>query len=419
MRAILFSVFVAAGLYGTAQTRCAFTQYNADLVARRPAHTSTDAALNTSMSQTTIGSGSGEGASIASTTPLIRIPVVVHILYNTSAQNIPDADVVSGIAALNRDFRRRNSDTVMTPERFRSRAADTEIEFVLATVDPRGRATKGIERRQSATTDWKMDDKIKATSGGGLDAWDSKSYLNIWIGPMRNLLGFASAPGGPAEWDGIVINTTSFGTLSTGAPYNMGRTAVHEVGHWLGLKHIWGDTYCGDDGIADTPPQGNFTSGCPQAFRSSCSNGADGDMYMNFMDFTNDACMNLFTEGQKQRMRALFFNNGPRSGLLASRGLSLPWTEEITLPEATPVNNATSFQLYPNPSSSFVVVDLSFDPAWLGSNLAIVNAEGRAVKTISLTTRTVRISIADLKAGMYILQARKGQQVITTKLVKL
>jgi hypothetical protein len=416
---MLLFVLLLTGLFGASQTRCAFTQYNDELKSRQPALASAYATFGNSQPQAALAAGSGEGGNIVLSSPVIRIPVVVHILYNTAAQNLPNADVLSGIAALNRDFRRKNGDTLMTPQSFRSRAADTEIEFVLATADPRGRATTGIERRQSTVTDWKMDDKIKATNQGGLDAWDSKSYLNIWIGPMRNLLGFASAPGGSAEWDGIVINTKSFGTLNTGAPYNMGRTAVHEAGHWLGLKHIWGDTYCGDDGVSDTPPQGNFTSGCPQTFRSSCSNGADGDMYMNFMDFTDDACMNLFTEGQKGRMRSLFYNGGARSSLLVSRGLSLPWLEETPLPETEPATTRGSFSLYPNPSTSFFVADFSSHPEWLGSQVTIHTGDGRIVKTLSINSKTVKISIADLKAGMYIVQARRGQDVITARLVKL
>src|ERR1043165_4981181 len=100
----------------------------------------------------------------------------------------------------------------------------------------------------------------------------------------------------------------------------MGRTAVHEVGHWLGLKHIWGDAACGDDLVEDTPPQGWYTQGCPTGFHSSCNNGVMGDMYMNYMDYTSDACMNLFTAGQKQRMRALFATGGARASLLQSKG---------------------------------------------------------------------------------------------------
>ncbi len=169
---------------------------------------------------------------------IIRIPVVVHILYNATAQNISDAQIRSQLEALNRDFRKRNSDTVNTPDRFKAFAADVEIEFVLATADPKGKSTTGILRKSTTIAAWTMDDKIKFSAQGGSDAWDTKNFLNIWVGNLRQLLGYSSAPGAPADKDGIVINTSAFGTINTSAPYNMGRTTVHEVGHWLGLKHI-------------------------------------------------------------------------------------------------------------------------------------------------------------------------------------
>jgi hypothetical protein len=363
--------------------------------------------------------GSSETGGGSTSNPVFQIPVVVHVLYNTDAHNITDADIKSGIAALNRDFRRANSDTLLTPLRFRPRAADAQIEFVLARSDPRGRATNGIIRKHTDVSEWKMDDAIKMTSRGGSDAWETGSYLNIWVGPMRNVLGYSSTPGGPVSLDGVVINTTSFGTQSARAPYNMGRTVVHEVGHWLGLKHIWGDTYCGDDGVQDTPVQGNFTSGCPSTFRSSCSNGNDGDMYMNFMDFTDDACMNLFTEGQKQRMRALFYNGGYRAGLLLSKGLSAPSLEEAPLADTTSRKNAPGFKLYPNPAASFILLDFSYNRNWVGEEVILVNAQGAPVKRTAITAGAVRIFIGDLPAGIYVIRAKNGDASISHKFVKL
>ncbi|RYZ31430.1 MAG: hypothetical protein EOP49_38990, partial [Sphingobacteriales bacterium] len=137
----------------------------------------------------------------------VRIPVVVHILYSNNAQNISDVQVKSQIDALNRDFRRRNEDSLNTPARFRNLAIDVNIEFVLATVTPEGYATNGIVRKQSGVTYWEQNDAIKLASRGGDNAWDSRYYLNIWVGPMRRLLGYSSLPGGPAELDGLVINT--------------------------------------------------------------------------------------------------------------------------------------------------------------------------------------------------------------------
>ena len=232
---------------------------------------------------------------------VIRIPVVVHILYQNALQNISEAQVQSQIDVLNQDFRRKNSDTAITPAAFKGVAADVAIEFVLATADPAGRPTTGIVRKQTSVVSWQLNDKIKHAATGGSEGWDSRKYLNIWVGNLDKILGWASFPGGRPEDDGIVIAYDAFGTINVKQPYNLGRTAVHEAGHWLGLKHIWGDASCGDDGVEDTPKQSTYTVGCPTAFRSSCNNGPAGDMYMNFMDFTNDACLNLFTGGQRDR----------------------------------------------------------------------------------------------------------------------
>jgi hypothetical protein len=360
---------------------------------------------------------------------LIRIPVVIHVLYNTASQNISDAQIQSQLDALNRDFRRKNADTVNTPDRFKPFAADVQIEFFLATADPKGKATNGIIRKQTSVGYWQMDDKIKYTANGGDDAWDSRYYLNIWIGNTRSLLGYSSAVGGPADKDGIVINTTAFGTINMSGPYDNGRTVVHEVGHWLGLKHIWGDTYCGDDGVDDTPKQGGFTTGCPTGFRTSCSNGDLGDMYMNYMDFTNDACLNLFTKGQAAKMRGLFEEGGARYAMLASRGLNQPWLEEapivITTPETTttpaaPIVPTTtnSIKLYPNPSVQSFVLEFE-DASWIGKEINIINLNGVSVQKVKLTAQKQTITISHLARGVYFVRGRNGDKKIMQKLVKL
>lgn len=345
----------------------------------------------------------------------IRIPVVVHIIYNESSQNISDAQVKSQIDALNRDFKKQNSDTSNIPYRFQSLAANTEIEFVLATADPKGRATNGIVRKQTSVTEWRLDDKIKFNSTGGNDAWDSRYYLNIWVGNTRTTLGYSTTPGGDGAKDGIVINTTAFGTINTLPPFHLGRTATHEVGHWLGLRHIWGDTYCGDDLVHDTPNQGGFTSGCPTNFRSSCNNTETGDMYMNYMDYTNDACVNLFTNGQKTRMRSLFNAGGPRYTILQSKGLNLPWMEEAAPVEPRPA--VVNLVLYPNPAITELTV--SFDVAWIGKKFSIVNSTGAIVETMLITGKKQKLSLTSYKAGVYFIQAQNGRERIAEKFVKL
>jgi hypothetical protein len=363
---------------------------------------------------------SAAGTSTGSASNVIRIPVVVHIIYNNASQNISDAQVKSQIDALNRDFRLQNSDAANIPSYFKSLAADVEIEFVLATADERGRATNGIVRKQTSMPDWGMDDRIKQSAKGGNDAWDSKSYLNIWVGNMRSVLGYSSVPGGDAKLDGVVISTAAFGTINTAAPYNLGRTAVHEVGHWLGLKHIWGDAACGDDLVEDTPKQGTYTTGCPSAPKSTCSN-TNGDMYMNYMDFTNDACLNMFTQGQKQRMRNVFASGGPRNTILSSKGLFEPWLEEAYFPEEPKVTAVAQLQLYPNPAAGDVVLKFNSesDADWVGKEVSLLNMNGVLVQKIQLTSKMQKINVAALKPGIYFLQGNNGSQKIFEKIVKL
>lgn len=347
---------------------------------------------------------------------IITIPVVVHVIYKTSAQNISDEQINSQIDALNNDFRRKNADTVNTPDRFKPFAADVQIQFQLATADPTGRATTGIVRKSTNVSRWGTDDKIKYSSQGGDNAWDSRYYLNFWVGDLGSMLGYSSLPGASAEKDGVAINYTTFGTINVSAPYNLGRTATHEVGHWLGLKHIWGDSYCGDDLVDDTPKQGNFTSGCPNTFRSSCSNGNLGDMYMNYMDFTNDACMNLFTAGQKQRMLSLFASGGPRNTLLSSKGLYKPWVTGPPL-ESPVANNA--FKFYPNPTNGEMVLDFNYNADWIGKTISIININGLVVSKFKVSSETQKINLSQLKPGMYFIQAENGSQKLREKFIRL
>lgn len=419
MRALASVLFFLITLHLAAQRECATLDYTKQQAGTAKQVQQDISFIDDFIQQNTPLSSSGFTTGRMTTATIIYIPVVVHVLYNNPTQNISDEQIKSQVAALNRDFRKRNEDTANTPDRFKPFAADVEIEFVLATADPVGKATKGIIRKSTRVSDWNMDDKIKFSAQGGDDAWDSKSYLNIWVGSMRRLLGYSSIPGGQAERDGIVINTSAFGTLNTAPPYHLGRTAVHEAGHWLGLKHIWGEAMCGDDLVEDTPKQGGFTSGCPTTFRTSCSNALVGDMYMNYMDFTADACINLFTAGQKQRMRILFSNGGSRAALLSSKGLNEPWTKEVVSPEKeivkTPV--ITSSSLYPNPATDKIV--LTVDQSWIGKPVTIIGMRGERIQTIIITSKQQQITLSNLKGGIYCVQGENTGEKLNEKFVKL
>jgi len=251
---------------------------------------------------------------------VITIPVVVHVVYNTAAQNISDAQIMSQMTILNQDFRNTNPDGANVPAVFQSLRADAQIEFCLANIDPQGNPTTGITRTQTSVTQFSINnDNVKFTAQGGKDIWDRNKYLNIWVCNLGGgLLGYAQLPGGPAATDGVVSTFTGFGNMGTAqAPYNKGRTVTHEIGHWLHLYHIWGDDgpgQCtGTDYCNDTPNQADPYYGCPNHPQTSCGST---DMFMNYMDYVDDACMVMFTPDQKARMVAAL--NGPRSSLLTS-----------------------------------------------------------------------------------------------------
>lgn len=241
--------------------------------------------------------------------PLVKIPVVVHILARTRAEDLSREQIDSQVAVLNRDFRRLNEDLSETPEPFLPLAADARIEFALATVDPNGAPTDGITRTETSRRSFGADDSMKFRRSGGQDAWAPDRYLNIWVCNLSDgLLGYAQFPGGPRETDGVVILSTAFGTVGrVTEPFHLGRTTTHEVGHWLDLVHIWGDDLdrCGgSDLVEDTPNQAGPNTGKPRFPKISCNNGPHGDLFMNFMDYSDDDAMSLFTAGQVLRMRA-------------------------------------------------------------------------------------------------------------------
>lgn len=253
---------------------------------------------------------------------VVTFPVVVHVVYNDAGQNIDDAQIASQIDVLNRDFRASNPDVSKVPGAWRTLVADNECEFALATVDPLGNSTDGIVRVKTDQTAFDADDGVKSVATGGADPWPTDQYLNIWVCRLGGgLLGYAQFPGGPPQSDGVVILDTAFGTTGTAAaPYDGGRTATHEIGHWLDLFHIWGDddgACSNDDRVADTPTQADSNTGKPSFPHVTCDNGPNGDMFMNYMDYVDDDCMFMFTQGQHERINACL--DGPRASFVVAR----------------------------------------------------------------------------------------------------
>jgi hypothetical protein len=240
---------------------------------------------------------------------VITVPLVIHVLWNLPDEDVSEAQIASQIAVLNEDFRAQNADLAMAPDAFRAVSADARLEFELATTAPDGSSHSGIDRVRTVRRSFPPDDSMKSSTTGGVDAWPTDRYLNIWVCELEpGGLGHAQLPGGPAPTDGVVIAHLAFGTTGTAAaPFDRGRTATHQVGHWLNLLHIWGDDGHGCNGtdfVEDTPNQAGPNYGRPSYPTVSCGNGPDGDMFVNYMDLVDDACMVMFTAGQVQRMRA-------------------------------------------------------------------------------------------------------------------
>jgi hypothetical protein len=256
-------------------------------------------------------------SSIESEPPIVRIGIVVHVVTPAGAPTVSDAQIDSQIAVLNQDFRAANPDRTKTPTPWQGLIGDARIEFALANIDPDGNPTNGITRTVASVNAFGDDDAMKFTATGGQDAWPADRYLNLWVCPLAGgLLGYAQFPGGPEDTDGVVITLTAFGTEGTASkPFHLGRTATHEIGHYLNLRHIWGDTEncSGSDFVADTPNAAGPNTGTPTFPSITCSNGPDGDMFMNYMDYVDDEAMFLFTREQIVRMRAAL--DGPRASL--------------------------------------------------------------------------------------------------------
>jgi pregnancy-associated plasma protein-A len=234
----------------------------------------------------------------------IEIPVVVNVLYRTAAQNISLAQIQSQIDVLNKDFNATNSDFNQVPALFSGVKANVGITFVL----------QNVVRKSTNTTSWGTNDAMKKAPKG-IAPTTPTTVLNLWCCNMGGgILGYAQFPGGPSSTDGVVIDDNAFGTTGTAAyPFNLGRTATHEVGHWMNLRHIWGDATCGNDQVADTPLHNTANYGAPAYPHYSTCSGNPVEMTMNYMDYTDDRAMYMFSEGQKTRMSAVFAAGGPRN----------------------------------------------------------------------------------------------------------
>lgn len=236
---------------------------------------------------------------------VLEIPVVVNVLYRTTAENISQAQIQSQIDVLNKDFNALNTDYNTANNPYSSVRANVGIRFVL----------DAVYRKSTTKTSWGTNDAMKKTTQGGLNPTSPTTKLNLWVCTIGGgILGYAQFPGGASATDGVVIDSKYFGTTGTATyPFNLGRTATHEVGHWMNLRHIWGDATCGSDLVSDTPVHNAANYGVPAVGHRSTCTGTPLEMYMNYMDYTDDRGMYMFSNGQKSRMLAIFQVGGSRA----------------------------------------------------------------------------------------------------------
>jgi len=336
---------------------------------------------------------------------VVTIPVVVHVIWNIASENINDAQIQSQIAVLNKDFRKQNTDFSSTPSPFQSIAADAEFQFCLASKDPNGNATTGITRTQTSDNSIGSGNGYYSTSQGGHDAWDVSKYLNIWVcNPGPGILGFATPPGvaWPANSDGLVIGPNYFGTSGTAAnsyPNNLGRTATHEIGHYLNLEHVWGPGSGGcseDDYVSDTPNQASENYGCPSfPHTDACTSSGNGVNFSNYLDYVDDACMTMFTVGQKARMQACI--NGPRASLKTSDGCgtgsSTSGIEEV-------LASGNILEIYPNPAKEQLTISIAQPDNHSTLNIRLTDLLGKTYMIVQVTGKQT-IDVSQLPAGIY------------------
>jgi pregnancy-associated plasma protein-A/type IX secretion system substrate protein len=347
----------------------------------------------------------------------LTVPVVVHVVYNTAGQNISDAQVQSQIDVLNEDYTARNKDYNNYDAGYGAVKGDAEIKFCL------------VQTRHVSTTrkQFGTDDGIKHTRQGGDDAIDPMHALNVWVCNLgQNLLGYAQFPGGPPETFGIVILYSAFGRGSQYnllTAYNLGRSATHEVGHCLGLRHIWGDATCGNDFVDDTPLHDSPNFGCPGEGHLSLCTGTPLEMWMNYMDYTDDRCMYFLTDGQVSRGDYFIDTDPQLQSIIISSCTTIAGNTTAVSSASTATISARwqgEFFVYPSITSSRV--NIQFNGVNNGvAEVNICNSAGALVMKQKLAVvegpNTRTLDVARLRNGVYILQLNQRSTKSIAKLV--
>lgn len=374
---------------------------------------------------------------------IYTIPVVVHVVYNNANQNLADSVIFNQIKILNEDFGRMNPDTVNMRSDFNPIAGNPRIRFVLAQIDPSGNPATGITRTQTQTTSFGSLalftgsftdlEKVKSTTDGGHDPWDQTRYMNIWVCNMSisflgqettALLGYATPPADLPNWpigsipnlsDGVVIQYQCFGSNNPNPLDNggetievLGRTLTHEVGHYLGLRHIWGDGDCTQqDGIDDTPNADDQSEFDCNTSKNTCvdnigSLGDLPDMIENYMDYSAEDCQNSFTKGQVDLMHGVLEDQ--RYDLVHNNVASIQSLE----------TNYVS--IYPNPTNESITIQTEKPLAWI----KIVDAQGREITYIQGVHQQHQIDCSSFHAGIYFVHyGTSSNQTEMKRIIKL
>ena len=376
-----------------------------------------------------------------------NIPVIFHIVHDGESigtgRNISQAQIYSQIATLNEDYRKMNSDfsSWTTQTNFVNAAADCEINFCLANIDTNGTTLveQGIDRINRNTKGWNgpsyqgwiepggyIDNTLKVGS-----SWNPTKYLNIWVIEMNdNVLGYAQFPVIPSgtnpvtdmvgkgkadNTDGVVLDYRATGSIgAANAPFDKGRTATHEIGHWLGLWHINGDVGCGEDYCNDTPTQSSLSTTCPATVGAVVSSGCTavspnppGRMYQNYMDYSDDKCLVMFTTDQKARMQAVMANCINRFSL----------TNSTVCTDVGVKENISNIEMniYPNPTNEELVVDVNLLVAQ-DFIISIVNTLGQTIKEVKQIQSNggkIKIDLSEKSTGVYFvtIKSKSGSKV--------
>jgi hypothetical protein len=348
----------------------------------------------------------------------IILPVVVHLLHHSTQSKISKAQIYAQIESLNNDFAMNlelPEHKAMEKEGFSSLAVDTGIKFCLASEDPNGNLVNGFSYYNVDNTTWSMDDKMKYSKFGGITAWDTKKYINIWVVDMEDQVsGYAQMPGHATVTDGIVIDYSFFGIDGhTKTPYNKGKTLTHLMGNYLNLYSLWGPSPCSDDEVEDTPIHNAPNFGNPRYKHISLCDGKSVEMTMNFMDNSDDEVLSMFTHGQKERMLNCLMNS--RSELLESH-VSCNEREELSHEDSN-----MGISIFPNPAID--KINVSFDNQYINQtiDLKVISSDHALILNKLITVdenSTVELVTSNWPAGVYMIYLTKaGEHFHSRKII--